>query len=110
MFTDMMFANSASWQGNKCTQVFSTSNGWVHDYPMKKKSEAHEALSLLFQWEGVLNTMIMDGALEQLKGKFHKKCQEVDSHVKQLEPYTPWSNAAESAICELKHSFGHQMV
>ena len=74
MFTDMMFANSVSQQGNKCTQVFSTSNGWVCAYPMKKKSEAHEALSLLFQWEGVPNTMIMDGALEQLKGKFRKKC------------------------------------
>ena len=74
------------------------------------KSEAHEALSLLFQWEGVLNTIIMDGALEQLKGKFCKKCQEVDSHVKQLKPYTPWSNAAKSVIRELKRGFGHQMV
>jgi hypothetical protein len=77
---------------------------------MKKKSEAHEALSLLFQREGVPNTMIMDGALEQLKGKFRKKCREVDSRVKQLEPYTPWSNAAESAIRELKRGFGRQMV
>ena len=41
MFTDTMFANSASQQGNKCAQVFSTSNGWVCAYPMKKKSEAH---------------------------------------------------------------------
>ena len=93
-------------------QVFSTSSGWVHAYPMKKKSEAHDAeahdalLSLLFQWEGVLNTMIMDRALEQLKGKFCKKCYEVDSRIKQLEPYTPWLNAAESAIHELKHGFG----
>ena len=83
-----MFANSASQQGNKCAQVFSTSNGWVHAYPMNKKSEAHEALSLLFQWEGVPNTTIMHGALEQLKEKFCKKCQEVNSHVKQLKPYT----------------------
>ena len=75
MFTDTMFANSVSWQGNKCAQVFSTSNGWVRAYPMKKKSEAHDALSLLsFQCEGVPNSMIMDGALEQLKGKFCKKC------------------------------------
>ena len=77
---------------------------------MKKKSEAHEVLSLLLQCEGVPNTMIMDGALEQLKGKFHKKCREVDSCVKQLEPHTPWLNAAESVIRELKHGFGWQMV
>jgi hypothetical protein len=49
VFTDTMFSNSASRQGNRCAQVFSTSNGWVRAYPMKKKSEAHEALSLLFQ-------------------------------------------------------------
>ena len=54
--------------------------------------------------------MIMDGALEQLKGKFHKKCREVDSCVKQLKPYTPWLNAAKSAIRELKRGFGWQMV
>ena len=59
MFMDMMFTNSASQQGNKCAQVFSTSNGWVLAYPMKRKSEAHDALSLLFQQEGVLNTMIL---------------------------------------------------
>ena len=74
MFMDLIFTNTALQQGNKCAQVFSTLNGWVCAYPMKKKSEAHEALSLLFQWDGVPNTMIMDGALEQLKGKFHKKC------------------------------------
>ena len=106
MFTDTMFVNSVSQQGNKCAKVCSTSNGWVRAYPMKKKLEAHDALSLLFQREGVPNTMIMDGALEQLKGKFHKKCREVDSHVKQLKPYTPWSNAAKSAIRELKCGFG----
>ena len=54
--------------------------------------------------------MIMDGALEQLKGKFHKKCREVDLCVKQLKPYTLWSNAAESVIGELKCGFGRQMV
>ena len=29
MFTDTMFTNSILRQGNKCAQVFSTSNGWV---------------------------------------------------------------------------------
>ena len=36
MFTDTMYANSVSRQGNKCAQVFSTSNGWVCAYPMRK--------------------------------------------------------------------------
>ncbi|KAI2489517.1 hypothetical protein MHU86_25076 [Fragilaria crotonensis] len=77
---------------------------------MRKKSEAHEGLSLLFQWEGVPNTLIMDGAKEQLLGQFRKKCREAGARVKQTEPHTPWSNAAESAIRELKRGVGRQMV
>ena len=77
---------------------------------MKKKSEAHDALSLLFQQEGVPNVMVMDGALEQVQGEFCHKCRQAAIYVKQTEPHTPWSNAAESAIHELKHGLGHEMV
>jgi hypothetical protein len=77
---------------------------------MAKKSQAHEGLSLLFQREGVPNTLIMDGAKEQVMGEFRKKRREVGSRVKQTEPHTPWSNMAESAIRELKRSVGRQMV
>ena len=31
-------------------------------------------------------------------------------HLKQLEPYTPWSNAAEREIKELKNEAGHKMM
>ena len=54
--------------------------------------------------------MIMDGAQEQTKGQFRKKCRDAGTHVKQTEPLTPWSNAAESAIRELKRGFGRKMV
>jgi hypothetical protein len=37
---------------------------------MKKKSEAHETLSLLHARDGVPNVMIMDGAPEQTMGEF----------------------------------------
>ena len=52
----------------------------------------------LFQREGVPNVMIMDGALKQVQGTFLKKCREAGVHVKQTEPHTPWSNAAEAAM------------
>ena len=91
-------------------QIFATSDGWCRAYPMRLKSEAHEGLSLLFQREGVPNVMIMDGALEQVRGTFRKKCREAGVHVKQTEPHTPWSNAAEAAIRELKKGVGRQMV
>jgi hypothetical protein len=110
LFTDTLFSKQPSLQGNKCAQVFSTDNGWVRAYPLKKKSEAHDALSLLFQREGVPNAMVMDGALEQVQGEFRRKCRQAAVHVKQTEPHTPWSNAAESAIRELKRGLGREMV
>ena len=48
VFTDTMFAGRKSAQGNKCAQVFCTQYGWTRVHPMKSKSEAHEALSLVF--------------------------------------------------------------
>ena len=62
---------------------------------MKKKSDAHEALSLLAQRDGVPPVMIMDGSKEQTMGKFRKKTREFGTHVKQTEPHSPWQNAAE---------------
>ncbi len=40
---------------------------------MKIKGEAHEALSLMFQREGVPPLMGMDGLKEQTLGKFSQK-------------------------------------
>ncbi|KAI2502051.1 Reverse transcriptase (RNA-dependent DNA polymerase) [Fragilaria crotonensis] len=109
-FTDTLISNTVSRRNNKYAQIFATSDGWCRAYPMSKKSMAHEGLSLLFQREGVPNTIIMDGAREQTMGLFRKKCREVSVHVKQTEPHTPWSNAAEAAIRELKKGVGRQMV
>jgi hypothetical protein len=35
-FTDTMFSNSKSRQGNKAAQVFCTANGWTRAFPMAK--------------------------------------------------------------------------
>ena len=43
-------------------------------------------------------------------GDFRRKCREAGARIKQTEPYTPWSNAAEAAIRELKKGVGRQMV
>jgi hypothetical protein len=69
-FTDTMFSNSKSIQGNKPSQVFCTANGWTRAFPMAKEKYAHEALSLLFHRECVLNIMVMDGANAQIQGNF----------------------------------------
>ena len=85
-------------------------DGWCRAFPMANKSQAHEGLSLLLQREGAPNTMIMDVAVDQVMGMFRRKCREAEIRAKQTEPYTPWSNAAEAAIRELKKGVGRQMV
>ena len=110
LFTDTMYASVKSRRQNKCAQVFGSQEGWCRAYPMQKESEAHEALTLLHQREGVPNVMIMDNAQAQIKGKFRQKCRQVQTHCKQIEPHTPKSNAAENVINQLKTKVGLKMV
>jgi hypothetical protein len=84
-FTDTMFSNSKSRKGNKTAQVFCTAYGWTRAFPMEKEKDAHEALSLLFHWDGVPNVMVMDGANAQIQGDFRRKLREAGCHIKQTE-------------------------
>jgi hypothetical protein len=61
-FNDTMFSNSRSRQRNKAAQVLFTADGWTRDFPVVKENDAHEALSLLFHRDGVLNVMVLEGA------------------------------------------------
>ena len=110
LYTDTMKATVKSQQGNKVAQVFCSRNGWTRAYPLEKEAHAHEALSLLFQREGAPNTMIMDGARAQIMGDFKKKLKEAHVHMRQIEPHSPWSNAAEGAIRELKRGTGRELA
>ena len=69
---------------------------------MKQKADAHEGLSLMAQHDGVLPHIIMDSSKEQTMGTFRRKVKEMGVHVKQTEPNSPWQNAAELTIHELK--------
>ena len=110
LFADTLISNTRSRRGNLYAEVFTCRNGWKRAYPMQKKSQAHEALSLLFAREGVPVTMIVDGSKEQNLGQFKKKACEADCHIRTTEPHTPQSNAAEGAIRELKKAVGRKMV
>jgi len=110
MYTDTLFAGEKSKRGNKAAQVYGTSFGWSRAYGMKSKGEAHETYSILCSKVGVPDNIICDGAKEQILGDFRRKCRETSCHVKQLEPYTPWANAAEGTIRELKKGSGRKMV
>ncbi len=60
-----MMAKTKSWRGELYTQVYATGFHWLRAHPMKKKSNAHKTLSLVFQRDGVPPQMIMDGSKEQ---------------------------------------------
>jgi hypothetical protein len=101
-FTDTLLAGTPSRSGNKCAQAFSTSFGWARAHPMTRKGEAHETLPLLFHCDGVPPTMVFDGLKEQCQGDFKRKLYKADCHARQTEPYSPWQQAAEGCIRELK--------
>jgi hypothetical protein len=82
MFTDTIYSTIISRQENKSAQIFCTDFGFVRSFPMKKKSESHEALSLLFHRDGVPNVMVMDGAKAQVEGKFRRKLRDAGCHIK----------------------------
>ena len=111
MYTDTMFSKTKSWlRGNTCAQVFHVPPNWCRVFPMKRKGQAHEALSLLFQRDGVPHTMICDYANEQIKGEFKRKCQQAEVHLRPVEPYTQQSNLAEGSIRELKRASARTML
>jgi hypothetical protein len=109
-FTDTLFAGTPSCSGNKCAQAYSTSFGWARAHPMTRKGKAHETLSLLFHGDNVPPTMVFDGLKEQCKVDFKRKLHEADYHTRQTEPYSPWQQAAEGCIHELKHGVSHKMI
>ncbi len=75
---------------------------------MKTKGKAHEALSLMFQHEGVPPLMVLDGLKEQTLGKFRQKLQDAGCEMENTEPYSPYSlqNAAKREIKELEKGAG----
>ena len=110
MYTDTLFAETRSERGNKCAQVFGTDFGWSRAFPMERKGQAHEALSLLFKRDGVPPQMIMDNAKEQTEGDFARKLREANCYMRQTEPYSPWSNAAEGTVREVKRGSSRKML
>ena len=110
MFSDTLESKVKSSRGNKYAQVFTTRFGWSRAFPMAKKSDAHEGLSLLLAHDGAPPAIIVNGSKEQTMGEFWCKAREASVHIKQTEPHSPWSNAAEGCICELKWGMVWKMI
>jgi hypothetical protein len=70
----------------------------------------NETLSLVFQCNGVPPTMVTNDSKEQTKGEFRRKLKEADCHPQVTESYSPWQQAAEGCICELKRGSSRKMI
>ena len=68
LFTDTMFSKTKSRQHNTASQIFCTQSGWTRAHPLKLEADAHEALSLLAQRDGVPEVLVMDGSKAQTQG------------------------------------------
>jgi hypothetical protein len=110
MFTDTMYSKIIPRKNNIADQIFCTDFGFVRAFPMKKESEAHEALSFLFHRDGVPNVMVMDGAKAQVEGQSRSKFRDTGCHIKQTELHTQSSNMGEGVVRELKRGVGRQML
>ena len=97
-------------RGNWYAQVYSTDFGWSRAHPTNRKVDVHETLSLLFKRDFVPPKMVMDESEEQTIGLFRNKFQEMDCHIKQTDPYSPWQLQTEGSIRELKKGYGRNMV
>ena len=65
---------------------------------MSTKIHAHHSAKKLFKNDGVPSNIVMDGAKEQIMGKFKYSCQDATVQVQQLEYNTPLANRAEGAV------------
>ena len=67
-FADTSEAETTSWCGKKYANVFNIKFDWTRRFTIKRKSEAHEGLSLLFQHDDVTIICISYGPKEQFQG------------------------------------------
>jgi hypothetical protein len=72
LYGDLLESKCVSRRMNKYAHIFAADNGWCRAYGLKKKSEAPEALSILFSQDGVPPAMIVDGGRELISNKYKK--------------------------------------
>jgi hypothetical protein len=75
-YTDTLFSTSKSLRGIKCAQIFTNGTGYHLFYPMRKKSEAEEALNEMIRAIGVPKDLVSDGTGEETGGCIGKPVKE----------------------------------
>ena len=105
-----MFATTKSLKGNKCAQVFTNGMGYDLIYPLKKESDASEALTEVIWSISIPKELVSDGARVETQGEFGKIVKEYKIKPRTTEPYSGWQNRAEAAIREIKRGIKKTML
>jgi hypothetical protein len=109
-YTDTFFSGVPTLNGNSMAQIFTNDLAFTKVYPMKLKSQMHEALSAFIHEVGILSSIHSDDAKELMMGEFKELCKEFHIPCMYTEPYNPWQNWAENAIRELKRHARRKMI
>ena len=109
MFMDTYHSSVTSIRGYKHAQLFVTDFNFIHIENMQRRSELPKALKHMFKTVGVPDSIVADGAREQVKGESLKLCHQVSCNLKQLERGTPWSNRAELWIGLVKKAIVREL-
>jgi hypothetical protein len=105
-----MFSHTPSLRHNKCAQVFTNGQGYDLFYPLKKESDAADALNELLRSVGIPKELVSDGAKAETQGEFAKVVKEYRVKQKITEPYSGWQNRAEAAVREIKRGIKRSML
>jgi hypothetical protein len=108
-YSDTFFSDCKSTRNNTMAQLFVNDIKFMRIIPMKRKSEAANALIELIQDIGIPASLHCDGAMELQYGKWKEICQEYGIRQSSTEPYSPWQNRAEINIREAKKSIRRLM-
>ena len=111
-YTDTLLAKCKSIIGNNVAQVYTDSQGFVHVDPCTSKSLYGITLDNLTKNIGIPNTIIYDGAPEQVgpNSDFQKTMIKFKIRGHQCEPYSQWHNRAEDSIRELNRRWKQRMI
>ena len=110
MYSDTLFVTRVSRGANTYAQTLATDFDLSCSCSIKLKSEACVALFFRFNLDGVSPAIICDNAKEMILREFNGKLKKASCHLRQTELISPWLNAAESNINELKKGSGRKLI
>ena len=101
-YVDSMFSKVTALHGFTGGSIYSNGSGYDRFYPWKRKGEHPDTLVTLMNDVGIPQVLVSDNAKEELQGRARDICRKYHIHQKPTVPYSPWQNAAEASIREVK--------